>query len=182
MKPILITTLAATAAFTAHAQPITNTVPASMPGFFNSVADYFTTSNTNYDLHSTAEITLGAVYQAGINFGSDFGVRYKYDLGANTGLCLESVTRNAGVAGVIVSEQAGAGVYYIRHDLELSAGVDAGYRFDVRHPALTLYADVRKSLTENTYAGLRLGYETDFSQTESGLNAPVITIETGFKF
>ncbi len=177
--PLIITALA-TAAFSAHAQPITNTVPATMPNFFNSVAQYFTSSNTNYDLHSTAEITLGAAYQAGVNFGSDFGVRYKFDLGTNTGVCLESVTHNAGVAGIIVSEQAGAGVYYIRHDLELSAGVDAGYRFDVRHPALTLYADVRKSLTENTYAGLRLGYESDFSSASPG--APVVTIETGFKF
>ena len=189
MKPsptLLLTTLALASASASHAQPITNTlgqtgtIPTTMPGFFNSVAQYFTSINTNYDFHSTAEITLGAAYQSGINFGSDLGLRYKYDLGTNMGVCFESVTRNAGVNGIIVSEQAGVGVYYIQHDLELSAGLDAGYRFDANQPALTFYADVRKLLTENTYAGLRLGYETDFSSASPG--APVITIETGFKF
>ncbi len=160
--------------------------PAS--SFFGSVGSYLTGSNPNLTIRGSAEITLGMAYQAGVNIASDFGIRYKFGTpatnGSASGLFVESVTRNAGVAGIIVSEQAGGGYYLIpasTPDIELSGGLLAGYRFDTASPAITAYLDVRKSLTVNTYAGIRIGYEWD-SARQRAQAAPVISAETGFTF
>jgi hypothetical protein len=150
--------------------------------FFGSVGGYFTSSNTNLPFKGTAEIALGMAYQSGVNIASDFDARYKFALTTNSGVLLESVTRNAGVDGVIVSEQAGIGYYYIpvsTPDLELSAGLLGGYRFDVSQGAFTAYLDARKSLTENTFAGMRIAYEYDGSASPG---SPVLTAYTGFTF
>lgn len=150
--------------------------------FFGTVGSYFTTSNTNLPFKGTAEIALGMAYQSGVNIASDFDVRYKFAVSTNSGVILESVTRNAGVNGVIVSEQAGVGYYYIpvaTPDIELSAGLLGGYRFDASKAAFTAYLDARKSLTENTFAGVRLAYEYDGSASPS---SPVLTAYTGFTF
>ena len=150
--------------------------------FFGSVGGYFTSSNTNLPFKGTAEIALGMAYQSGVNIASDFDARYKFALTTNSGVLLESVTRNAGVDGVIVSEQAGIGFYYIpvsTPDLELSAGLLGGYRFDVSQGAITAYLDARKSLTENAFAGVRIAYEYDGSASPG---SPVLTAYTGFTF
>ena len=175
--------------FAAAAQSIT--VPNASGGtttinnpqsFFGSVGGYFTSSNTNLPFKGTAEIALGMAYQSGVNIASDFDARYKFAITTNSGVLLESVTRNAGVDGVIVSEQAGIGYYYIpvsTPDLELSAGLLGGYRFDVSQGAFTAYLDARKSLTENTFAGVRIAYEYDGSASPG---SPVLTAYTGFTF
>ena len=95
---------------------------------------------------------------------------------------MESVTRNAGIAGIIVSEQAGVGYYIIpasAPDIELSFGVLGGYRFDASSGVCTVFGNVRKMLTVNTFAGLRIGAEIDGSKNPI---SPVISAETGFKF
>ena len=150
--------------------------------FFASVGGYFTSSNTNLPFKGTAEIALGMAYQSGVNIASDFDARYKFAITTNSGVLLESVTRNAGVDGVIVSEQAGIGYYYIpvsTPDLELSAGLLGGYRFDVSQGAFTAYLDARKSLTENTFAGVRIAYEYDGSASPG---SPMLTAYTGLTF
>jgi opacity protein-like surface antigen len=150
--------------------------------FFGTVGSYFTTSNTNLPFKGKAEIGLGLAYQSGVNIASDFDARYKFAVTTNSGVILESVTRNAGVGGIIVSEQAGVGYYYIPSatpDIELSAGLLGGYRFDVSQGAFTAYLDARKSLTANTFAGVRLAYEYDGSASPS---SPVLTAYTGFTF
>jgi hypothetical protein len=159
----------------------TNTIN-NPQSFFGTVGSYFTTSNTNLPFRGTAEVALGLAYQSGVNIASDFDARCKFAVTTNSGVILESVTRNAGVNGVIVSEQAGAGWYYIpvpTPDIELTAGVLAGYRFNAAQVAFTAYLDARKSLTQNTFAGIRLGYEFDGAASP---NAPVLTGYTGFTF
>jgi hypothetical protein len=152
--------------------------------FFGTVGNYLTTSNPNLPIRGRAEIALGMAYQSGVNIASDFSARYKLSVTTNSdsGVLLESVTRNAGINGVIVSEQAGLGYYYLPSttpDIELSAGLLGGYRFDTRSAAFTAYLDARKSLTPNTFAGLRIAFEHDGSGSP---NAPVLTAYTGFTF
>jgi hypothetical protein len=150
--------------------------------FFGSVGNYLTTSNPNLPIRGQAEIGLGMAYQSGVNIASDFSARYKLSVTTNSGVLLESVTRNAGINGVIVSEQVGPGYYYVpatTPDIELSAGLLGGYRFDTRSAAFTAYLDARKSLTQNTFAGLRIAFEHDGSGSP---NAPVLTAYTGFTF
>jgi hypothetical protein len=150
--------------------------------FFSTVGNYLTSSNPNLPIRGQAEIGLGLAYQSGVNIASDLSARYKISVSTNSGVLLESVTRNAGVNGVIVSEQAGLGYYYIPSttpDIELSAGLLGGYRVDTRSGAFTAYLDARKSLTANTFAGVRIGFEHDGSGSP---DAPVITAYTGFTF
>jgi hypothetical protein len=158
------------------------TIISSPQSFFGSVGSYFTSSNPSLPIKGTAEIALGMAYQSGVNIASDFDARYKFAVTTNSGVILESVTRNAGVDGVIVSEQAGIGYYYIpaaTPDIELSAGLLGGYRFNASQAAFTAYFDARKSLTENTFAGVRLAYEYDGPASP---NSPVLTAYTGFTF
>lgn len=184
---LLIITIALPFAAAAQSITLTNasggTTTINNPqSFFASVGGYFTSSNTNLPFKGTAEIALGMAYQSGVNIASDFDARYKFALTTSSGVLLESVTRNAGVAGLFVSEQAGLGYYYLpvsTPDLELSAGLLGGYRFDVSHGAITAYLDARKSLTENTFAGVRIAYEYDGSASPG---SPVLTAYTGFTF
>ncbi len=166
-----------------RAQSLNSTNAAPNPEtFFGSVGNYLTASNPNLPVRGRAEIALGMAYQAGVNIASDFAARYKLALGTNSGVLFESVTRNAGINGVIVSEQVGAGYYYLppaTPDIELSAMLLGGYRLDTRSAAFTACVDVRKTLTANTFAGLRIGLEHDGSDSP---DAPVITAFTGFTF
>ena len=97
----------------------TTTINNQLQSFFGSVGGYFTSSNPNLPFKGTAEIALGMAYQSGVNIASDFDARaHKFALTPNSGVLLESVTRNAGMDGVIVSEQTGIG-------LLLHSGFDA---------------------------------------------------------
>jgi hypothetical protein len=166
-----------------RAQSLSTTNAATNPQtFFGSVGNYLTSSNPNLPIRGQAEIALGMAYQSGVNIASDFSARYKFPLATNSGVLFESVTRNAGINGVIVSEQVGAGYYYLpaaTPDTELSAVLLGGYRLDNRSAAFTACLDVRKSLTANTFAGVRLGFEHDGSGSP---DAPVLTAYTGFTF
>jgi hypothetical protein len=193
LLPIIVLLAIASGPLSVHAQSLSSTNAATggtesfstAPNpqtFFGTVGDYVTSSNPNLPIRGQAEIALGLAYQSGVNIASDFSARYKITVSTNSGVLLESVTRNAGINGVIVSEQAGLGYYYIpvtTPDIELSAGLLGGYRFDTRSAAFTAYLDVRKSLTQNTFAGLRMAFEQDGSGSP---NAPVLTAYTGFSF
>ena len=174
----------------AQASTIQNDLTNAPAGsFFFSAGQYFSSSNTNLPFRGTMEISMGMAYQAGVNIAADFGIRYKFGssvsgTNAGSGFFAESVTRNAGVGGIIVSEQVGGGYYYVPEstpDIEMSGGILGGYRFDTESGAATIYADIRKSLTPNTFAGMRLAYEWD-AQHVSAQAAPVISAETGFTF
>ena len=166
-----------------RAQSLTSTNAVPNPQtFFGSVGNYLASSNPNLPMRGQAEIALGMAYQAGVNIASDFSARYKLALATNSGVLFESVTRNAGINGVIVSEQAGVGYYYLppaTPDIEFSAMLLGGYRLDTRSAAFTACLDVRKTLTANTFAGLRIGFEHDGSGSP---DAPVLTAFTGFTF
>lgn len=183
MKNKLFTILAfVSISLAARAQVSTNAMPPmDSSGFIHSVGGYFSSFNPDLPFTGVGEIAIGMAYQSGVNIASDLDLRFDvYNIGTNgLGIFAESVTRNAGVAGVIVSEQAGGGILYRHIDTELSAGVLGGYRFDTGGPAVTIYADVRKMMTENTYSGLRLAAEIDGRAQN---NSPVITAYTGFKF
>ncbi len=156
------------------------TPPPTPVSFFQSVGSYFTSNDTNLDLSTgKAELWTGMAYQSGVNFAADLGIRYKLSKpGAASGVALESVTRNAGIAGTIVSQNIGVAYCIYNHAIELSGGLDVGYRFDEYKPDLSVFLDARKALTVNTFAGLRLAVESDFRHQPL---APVFSVLVGFK-
>lgn len=163
---------------TASAQVATNTPTGS---FFTSVQSYFTSFNTNLD--GTFEASKGTVWtsadslQGGaVPLANSIGLSYKvYKL-----ISAESVTRNSGIAGTLVSEQAGLGLNFAVHDTRLTAYLDGGYAFG--EPGGTtekLYAEVglrvTKALTEHTFAGVGVGAQLP-------ANRQVFSAIVGFTF
>ncbi|HVU07649.1 MAG TPA: hypothetical protein VHG89_03800 [Verrucomicrobiae bacterium] len=162
----------------AQAQTETNLPPQT--SFFGSVENYFTSFDTNSTTFTSerGEVWTGVVYQNGLNFADDLGV--DYNLGAK-GIYAEGIFRNAGIAGTIVGAQAGLGYSIVHFDTKLSVGVDGGYDFNRDNPCATFYVDARKALTENTFAGLRLGWEAQFSHSPVS-RTPELSVIIGFKF
>jgi nucleoid-associated protein YgaU len=91
--------------------------------FFDTVGDYFTSINTDNSIAANQNIELwtAAEYANGLNFADDLGVDYWF----NSGVRLETVMPNSGVAGTLIDLQGGFGYSIVYYDVELSAGVKA---------------------------------------------------------
>jgi hypothetical protein len=135
------------------------------PSFFNTALSYFTSFNTNLD--STFADAKGSIWTgvdsmqgARTPLANALGLSYRvYDL-----ISLESVTRNAGVAGTVVSQQFGPSLNFIVHDAKLTLYTHAGYELDA--PSGSKLKDkifgeigvrVCKALTAHTFAGVGVG-------------------------
>lgn len=152
---------------------------AQTPGqtFLSTLAQYFTSFNTNLTTfqNSKFELSNGPIYQDNVSIADSliFAVNVK----KGGGLYLESETRTAPVANGLVSQTLGAGYGFVKYDTKLSGGINGGYAFDSGRPLLGVYADLRKAITPNTYSGVRIGYQTDFSRTPT---TPTILGFVGF--
>lgn len=173
------------AATVIHAQtPAPAPAPAAPPNFFGSVTGYFTSFNTNYDASVAAarmSLWTGAdsLQGAGVPLANSLGLSYNVYAPTNSSLRLsiETVIRNSGVAGTIVSDQIGGGVGFIFHDTKFTAYADGGYDFIATKDRF--YGEVglrlQKNLTENTFAGIGIGVQ--FPQ-----NRQIEQVFAGFSF
>ncbi len=167
------------------AQAQTNTPSGS---FLGTVQDYFTSFNTNYDATFGAErVTLwtgvDSIQGGATPLANQLGFAYDVysSTGANglktTAVQLENVLRNSGVAGTVVSEQAGLGLSIIVHDVKLTAYADFGY--DLQATKDKLYGEVGlrafKALTEHTFAGVGIAAQVP-------ANRQVLSVFAGFTF
>lgn len=180
-KILLIGAVMTCAALTsAHAQsPATNAVPPTPDSFFNTAESYFTTFNTNLDATFGAtnyrgSVIVGADYVQSVNISSSLGI--SYDIGK--GFSAESTTRNAGIAGVILSEQLGIGYNLVIHDLKITAYAAPGYDFNAKAVYGAVGARLSKALTSHTFAGI--GLEEHFGK--GGVSPPILSVFTGFTF
>lgn len=171
----------------------TNGTAAPEQTFFNSVAQYFSAFDTNSTTFSadTFDLWAGADTVNNQNLAASLGLEilpFRSSSSSSsflTNLSLESVTRNATVAGTILSEQAGIGYNLTHFDTRLTGYVDAGYRFDTRQGYVTPGLRVKKALTENTYAGVGIElpvYFTHGNSQSAGTPSPTLSVFTGFKF
>lgn len=159
----LITTLLFALSLSAMAQTDTNTppVPAGTGSFFATAQSYFTSFNTNSEMGWTqkGEVAAGiASLQNGpANLANE--LRFGYNLG-KTHLSAEAVMRDSGIAGTILTTQAGLGLNFSVYDAKLTLYADGGYR--LREPDRwfsELGARVSKKMTRYTFAGIGLGVE-----------------------
>jgi hypothetical protein len=185
IKRIRLVTSAATLALclTASAQQVqpppiesvlTNTPVGS---FFGSVTKFFTTFNpdlTNVFASARGQVWLGAEYVSGLNTAASLGLEYPIW----KSISLESVTRNAGVAGTILSQQGGVGLSFNLNDVQLTGYVDGGYDLHNNRAYAAIGARVKKALTAHTFVGV--GIETQFSGHKD--NVPVLSALLGFTF
>jgi len=151
--------LAAPAQTNAPAMAATNAAPTEGT-FLNTAFNYFTAFNTNLDgtfgAHRGSLFTgVDSIQGAGVNMANSIGLSYDLYAGTNNlRLSAESVTRNSGVAGTLLSEQVGLGVSFIVHDAKITAYADGGYW--IYDEPDRYYAEIglraQKALTEHTYA------------------------------
>jgi hypothetical protein len=145
--------------------------------FFNSVEGYFASFNTNLDASTSAargSLWTGAdsIQGGNVALANSLGLSYNLYQPSNSPVRIgfESVTRNSGVAGTLVSEQAGPELKFIIHDVTLTAYADGLYDFaaqDTKNAkGKTVSADrigveiglrLQKQLTEHTFAGTGIG-------------------------
>ena len=188
----------AAAPLVSDAQTSTNATPTG--NFFNTVEGYFTSFNT--DLDSTfgaerADIFTGvdSIQGGSVALANSLGVSYDVLRFANkantnlfsTALAIESVTRNSGIAGTLVSEQVGVGLSFIIHDVKLTGYLDGGYDFARQPDAIgqtlktgdRLYGEIGlrafKALTTHTYGGVGVGAQVP-------RNCQVFSAFVGFNF
>lgn len=146
--------------FTASSQAQTNGVGS----FFGTVQQYFTTFNPNLTntFNGKASLWTGVDSLSGnkASIANEIGVSYNvYGI-----LDVESVTRDGGVSGTLVSQAVGLNANFKLLDTRLTVYADAGYVLD--GPAGSKFGDnlfgevglrVSKALSEHTYAWVGLG-------------------------
>lgn len=134
--------------------------------FWDTTIGYFSSFNTNLDTTfatSRGEVATGVdSTQGGVSLANSFRVSYNVYSPFNSPvkLSLESNTRNSGIAGTIVSQQAGLGVNFVVHDAKLTLYADGGYDFNgVKNDKYFGEIGMRaeKALTEHTFAGVGIG-------------------------
>lgn len=167
----------------AFSQPDTNAPPSFTPqGFLTSFKNYFLTSDTNSTTFTTHDFDVwaGADYVQGVNTAQSLGLEYDfYHLSnKNVSLSAESVTRNAGIAGIILNQQVGLGLNLTHFDTKITGFIDGGYDFDGARPYAAIGARIKKALTVNTFGGL--GIEEHFGTHSSRI--PTMSIFAGAVF
>lgn len=188
----IVAILAALTIPSAQAQTVTNQPTGN---FFNSVTGYFTSFNTNLEASTAAargSLWTGADSLQGgdVPLANSLGLSYNlYQPAASpVRLGFESVTRNSGVAGTIVSQQIGPNLKLIVHDVTITAYADPLYDFaatDTKNAkGKTVKADrigceiglrLQKQLTEHTFAGTGVGARLP-------KNTQVFQVFAGFTF
>lgn len=189
----VISSVAAPPAATPDVPPASMTAPADQAapiaatpqGFISSVESYFTSFDTNSQTFSTNapwQMWTGVAYQNGINLGAQVGIEGT-PISKWPAFTLGSVSTLAATVGTIAQEEFDFG-YTIRHyDVQLTLGAGA---VDTFHGGTgpsgikgSIYAEVKKALSANTFAGVRVeGLFGGGSQA----NVPMFGIFAGFTF
>ncbi len=110
----------------------TNQVPPTPLTFWGDLTSWLTSHNTNNTtlLDNHGLIWTGAVYQDQLNVANSLGLEYNaYRPTKTTAVRLESIMQNAGIAGTVVSHQAGVGFDFILYDTKVGASAGGGYSF-----------------------------------------------------
>lgn len=158
-------------------QAQTNTPPTAGT-FFDSVTGYFTSFNTNLDstFDAKGNFWTGAdsIQGGDVSLAHSVGISYRlYKL-----IDSEVVIRNSGIAGTLVSGEAGLSLNFKVHDAKLSLYGDGGYAFNSEETD-RFYGEIgvraSKALTEHTFAGVGIGAQLP-------ANRQVFQIFAGFTF
>lgn len=160
----------------ARAQAQTAPAPGS-GSFLSSLNTYFLSFNTNLDSTFASKGTLwtsaDSLQGGDVNLANSLGFSYT----VWKSVAAESVTRNSGVAGTLISEQFGLSLSWQVHDVKLSAYADAGYDFHATKDKFYGEVGLRvmKALTEHTFAGVGIGAQLP-------ANRQVFSALVGFTF
>jgi hypothetical protein len=146
--------------------------------FFTTATSWLTSQDTNSTtfLSDTVDLWAGADYQSGVAMDANFGA----EVPIYKSIAVESVTRNAGIAGTIVSQQAGLCFNIVHYDIKFLAGLDFGYSFVQKDEFVAPFLQLEKAMTQNTFAYIRL--EQQFFLSRASSNIPLVGVGVGVTF
>ena len=161
---------------------LTNLESATSPQttVFQTLSSWMTSSNpalTNtFSTNKSFTIETGAEYVGGRDVAETFILEYNFGR-----FSAESETRNAGIAGIVLSQEIGFG-YSVQAtvDLRLRGFVDLGYNFDQKCGMSEIGIEAQKGLTDNTFAYIRFSEGILFKS--SALQTPTIGAGVGITF
>jgi hypothetical protein len=179
---LLAASVAPASAQSATNNPPSTSSPTTPADFFSGLGSYFTSVNTNLTWTNTpASLWTGVNYQAGVNTSAELGA--SYDLWKPSpafALAPEGIVRNAGVAGTVVSGQAGAGISLFHYDLKVTGYLDGGYNSPLNSGFVEFGARLEKKMTVSTHAGIGLAWQKLFHGPAQ--NTPTVTAHLGWDF
>lgn len=160
----------------------TNTPPPATPqGFLTSAESYFLafdTNKTTFTANDTVDVFTAFEYVGGVNTAASLGISYNAFKLSSLTIGIESVTRNASIGGVILSQAAGFNLQLVHYDTKVMGYVNAGYDFQQSKPCVEIGTRIFKALTDNTFAGIGIGERFGGSKIST---FPTISVFGGFK-
>lgn len=171
MKKVILGLVVLCAAVSLHAQTSTNS-------FLNSVENYVTEENTNFNWTSNSSIELSTGYKQITGENAASTLEGQYDISRfNVGLALQF----SGIGSAFNEEEGQIGYAIYRNydtviDIDLRGGYDNNTKAEVIEPAIFL----KKKMTTNTFmkTGVSLPIETKGTFKQDF----VVFVETGFTF
>lgn len=171
MKKVILGLAVLCAAVAVHAQTATNS-------FLNSVENYVTEENTNFNWTSNSSIELSTGYKQITGENAASTLEGQYDISRfNVGLALQF----SGIGSAFNEEEGQIGYAIYRNydtviDVDLRVGYDNNTKAEVIEPAVFL----KKKMTTNTFmkTGVSLPIETKGTFKQDF----VVFVETGFTF
>lgn len=164
-----------------QAQVSTNAPPANAGSFFSTVTGYFTAFNpdlTNtFSGKGTVFTSVDSIQGGAVPLANSLGLSYRLFGPVEA----ENVLRTSGIAGTVLSDQAGLNLGFQIIDTKLSLYADAGYDIASKTSSTKdqVYGEfglrVFKALTSHTFGGVGIGVQVPN-------NAQVFSAYVGFTF
>ena len=140
--------------------PTPTNAPPTPGNFLQSVILYFSSPGTNqtFQTNDTFDIWTGAEYVNNLNTAATLGISWNawhFAPSTTGGMCLgvESQTRNAGIAGTILSQGIGVNIQKVWYDTKLEGFFEGEKNFAINKYCGELGVRIFKALTPNTFAG-----------------------------
>lgn len=154
--------------------------PASFPSQVMSWVGNIDTNSQTFTANR-GSVWTGADYVQGVTVANSFGLEYKF--GTNSPWAVQSVTRNAGIAGTIVGQEVNIGYsLYHHYDLDLSALAGGGYTWPKAAITKGAYGDVKLEIKKAMASRTFVGADIEEQLGGHGQNAPIIGAFAGFTF
>lgn len=135
----------------------TNPPPTTVPQFYQTALDWVTHADTNSTIFEPQnchlELQVGADYVQGVNATASIGLEYH----VWQNVVIDSITKNAGIAGTVVSQQLGVGISFHYFNIEFTGLIDGGYDLQRSKAFFEPRLEIKKGLTARTYMGVGLG-------------------------
>jgi hypothetical protein len=163
MKKVILSIALVAGLITAKAQ--TNGL--IIPQFYNTAVSWVTDLNTNIHTFDDdichLELQVGADYVQGVNATASIGLEYH----VYKNFVIDSITKNAGVAGTVVSQQIGGGISFRLANIELTGLIDGGYDLQRNRAFFEPRVEIKKGMTDRTYVGMGIGVKIDDFKSKS---------------